>query len=176
MFAELVCQQSKSRMAANSSANAPMQEVECQGGFKMTSLQKAAHQGSVEMVERALECSAASLDAVGGDGRTAIMTAAAHGYTAVVKAMVEAGADLAATDGDGLTAAQIATAAGHPSIAELLADAASKHQALWDVINGIERERKPAASGAKAAAGLPPELAALLAAGGAPGKAAESPF
>ena len=63
------------------SAAAPANgERECSGGFQLTPLMKAAIHGDVSLVEKALECTALNLDAVGGDGRTALHTAAANEY------------------------------------------------------------------------------------------------
>lgn len=88
---------------------------------------KAAVHGDVSLVERALECTALNLDAVGGDGRTALHTAAANGHRAVVRALADAGCDIDAT-ADGQTAAEIALAAGHFTIFEDLTAEAQKRK------------------------------------------------
>ena len=88
---------------------------------------KAAIHGDVSLVEKALECTALNLDAVGGDGRTALHTAAANGHRAVVRALADAGCDIDAT-ADGQTAAEIALAAGHFAIFEDLTAEAQKRR------------------------------------------------
>ena len=96
---------------------------------------KAAIHGDVSLVEKALECTALNLDAVGGDGRTALHTAAANGHRAVVRALADAGCDIDAT-ADGQTAAEIALAAGHFTIFEDLTAEAQKREQIWRAING----------------------------------------
>ena len=86
------------------SADAPSAERECSGGHQMTSLQKAALSGDVAALERALECTAANVDAIGADGRTALMIAAANGHVSLVTALCNAGVDMEQIDGEGLTA------------------------------------------------------------------------
>ena len=72
--------------AAPANGEPPLAERECSGGFQLTPLMKAAIHGDVSLVEKALECTALNLDAVGGDGRTALHTAAANGHRNVVQA------------------------------------------------------------------------------------------
>ena len=60
-------------------------ERDCAGGFHSTSLMKAARNDQPELVEKALECTANNIDAVGSDGRTALMIAAALGHLRVVQ-------------------------------------------------------------------------------------------
>ena len=80
---------------------------------------KGARFGQVELIVKALECTATNLDAVGGDGRTALITAAAAGHLDVVRALCAAGADLEVVDFSGLNAGAAAEAAGHASVAQV---------------------------------------------------------
>ena len=121
--------------AAPANGEPPLAERDCSGGFQLTPLMKAAIHGDVSLVEKALECTALNLDAVGGDGRTALHTAAANGHRAVVRALADAGCDIDAT-ADGQTAAEIALAAGHFTIFEDLTAEALKREQIWRAING----------------------------------------
>ena len=69
-----------------------MDERECSGGHQSTSLMKAARWNQLDLVVTALECTATNLDAVGADGRTALMIACEAGHLEVAKAMANAGA------------------------------------------------------------------------------------
>mmetsp|Transcript_31747 Transcript_31747/g.38341 ORF Transcript_31747/g.38341 Transcript_31747/m.38341 type:complete len:148 (-) Transcript_31747:126-569(-) len=115
----------------------PMTErEECSGGFQLTSLMKAALHGQAELVATALECTATNLDAIGGDGRTALITAAGNGHLGVVKALMAAGCELDVTDLSGLTAAQVAEAAGHVGIADAIKKEQAHRTAIWAAISG----------------------------------------
>ena len=142
----------------------PERDACAEGGFLATSLMKAATQGSVLMVEKALECTATNLDAISADGRTAVMIAALNGHAAVCRALAEAGCDLEARDCDGKRAVDLAADA---ACRDALADEQRKRDLLWSAISG------------EAAAEQDPEaqLRAMLASaklGG--GLSAESPF
>ena len=145
-------------------AEAAMAERACDGGFQSTPLQRAARHGDTSLVAVALECSATNLDAVDAEGRTALMIAAANGHAAVVRALLDAGCDVDAVDGAGMSAVDAARAAGHAAIAASVQTEKAKREALLSQICGKQ--------------GLPPELAALLSAGGPPGagRSAEAPF
>ena len=147
-----------------------LEEVECSGGHQSTSLMKAARFNQVELVVTALECTATNLDAVGADGRTALMIAASHGHAKVAKAMVAAGADLDVQDGDGKTALDIAEAGGFKDLAAMLREEAKKRAAQWDAIVG--------AAAKDDAASMEAMLASLTGGtGGLPtGGVRESPF
>ena len=95
-------------------------ERDCAGGFHSTSLMKAARNDQPELVEKALECTANNIDAVGSDGRTALMIAAALGHLRVVRALCNAGADLNLVDGNGRSALDAAIRSEHAEIAALL--------------------------------------------------------
>ena len=95
-------------------------ERDCAGGFHSTSLMKAARSDQPELVEKALECTANNIDAVGSDGRTALMIAAALGHLRVVRALCNAGADLNLVDGNGRSALDAAIRSEHAEIAALL--------------------------------------------------------
>ena len=125
------------------SAEPALAERDCSGGFQLTPLMKAAIHGDVSLVEKALECTALNLDAVGGDGRTALHTAAANGHRAVVRALADAGCDIDAA-ADGQTAAEIALAAGHFAIFEDLTAEAQKRAAnlARDQRRGHDRRRR----------------------------------
>ena len=147
-------------------AEAAMAERSCDGGFQSTPLQRAARHGDASLVLVALECSATNLDAVDAEGRTALIIAAANGHAAVVHALLDAGCDVDAADGAGMSAVDSATAAGHAAIAVSVAKEKAKREALLSLICGAGKQS------------LPPELAALLSAGGPPGagRSAEAPF
>ena len=146
----------------------PMAERACDGGFQSTPLQRAARHGDASLVVVALECSATNLDAVDAEGRTALISAAANGHAAVVRALLDAGCDVDAADGAGMSAVDSATAAGHAAIAVTVEREKAKREALLNLICGPGTGKQ----------GLPPELAALLSAGGSPGagRSAEAPF
>ena len=97
-----------------------MEERECSGGHQSTSLMKAARHGQVDLVVTALECTATNLDAVGADGKTALMIACANGHLGVAKAMANAGADIDATDGERRTALWLAAANAQLSLLRAL--------------------------------------------------------
>ena len=146
-----------------------MEERECSGGHQSTSLMKAARHGQVDLVVTALECTATNLDAVGADGKTALMIACANGHLGVAKAMADAGADIDATDGDGRKAVDIAEAAGHAKIADMLRAEAGKRAAVWDAIGG--------GGGGGDASSLEAMLSQLAGGvGSTPGQTRESPF
>ena len=100
---------------------------------------KAATQGSVAMVETALECTATNLDAIDADGRTALMIAATHGHAAVCRALAEAGCDLDARDCDGKRATDLAADAACRNV---LADEQRKLDMLWSLISGEKTEQE----------------------------------
>ncbi|KAL1523671.1 hypothetical protein AB1Y20_018605 [Prymnesium parvum] len=126
---------------------------------RCTSLMKAAAEGSVAMAERSLECSCTQLDAVGSDGRTALMIAAAHGHRAVCVALAAAGCDLDATDSEGKTAIDLAA---DDACRDALLGEQAKRQKLLRAICG-----DPAAGREALAQFASPKGASL---------AAESPF
>ena len=129
-----------------------MAERECGGGFKATSLQKAAASGDANMVVTALECTATNIDAINHEAQTALMIAAARGHIAVVRALCEAGADTSVEDGTGRKAEQIAREAGHEQTASML--------------NSWDAKRNEIEASIRAMQGLPPDPA--LAAGRLP--------
>jgi len=148
-----------------------MEERACSGGFMSTSLQKAATHGDARLVAQALECTATNLDAIGADGRTALMLAAMHGHLSVCAALCDAGADLDVCDGAGQSAEALAAASGHAQCAKLLASEATKRRALWSTIMGT--------GAAGPTSSIEPRedvMAKLLAEAGLPKGAAESPF
>ena len=95
-------------------------ERDCAGGFHSTSLMKAARNDQPELVEKALECTANNIDAVGSDGLTALMIAAALGHLRVMRALCNAGADLNLVDANGHSALDAAIRSEHAEIAALL--------------------------------------------------------
>lgn len=60
------------------------------------------------------------LDAVGPDGRTPLMLAAATGADEMVALLLELGADAARRDGEGRTAADLAFENGHTDLGQRL--------------------------------------------------------
>ena len=155
-------------------------ERECTGGFMSTSLQKAAVHGQVELVERALECTATNIDAVDSNGETALMIAASNGHNNVLRALCDAGADVTLTNGDGLTAADIASRAGKDACVQLLKREAERRDALEAAIRGIEAQQSGAPLPAAAARPtMPPVedlMAKMLAEAGVAAGPKESPF
>ena len=148
-----------------------MDERECSGGHQSTSLMKAARYNQIDLVVTALECTATNLDAVGADGRTALMIACEAGQLEVAKAMANAGADIDVEDGAGRTAVDIAAGAGHDRVAAMLRAEATKRRAAWDAIVG-------ASAGGDDAASLE-QMLADLAGGGSGARSAttrEAPF
>ena len=148
-----------------------MDERECSGGHQSTSLMKAARWNQLDLVVTALECTATNLDAVGADGRTALMIACEAGHLEVAKAMANAGADIDVQDGAGRTAVDIAAGAGHERVAAMLRAEATKRRAAWDAIVG-------ASAGGGDAASLE-QMLADLAGGGSGARSAttrEAPF
>ena len=63
----------------------------------------------------------ASVDAVGGGGRTALMMAARYGQEAVVEVLLARGADAGLCDDAGITAWSLADGQGHHAVAARLA-------------------------------------------------------
>ena len=59
-------------------------------------------------------------DAIGADGRTALMTAAAYGHAKVVRALINAGANVNLLDGEGKDAAAVAEEAGNAEIVAMI--------------------------------------------------------
>jgi len=148
-----------------------MDERECSGGHQSTSLMKAARFNQLDLVVTALECTATNLDAVGADGRTALMIACEAGHLEVAKAMANAGADIDVEDGAGRTAIDIAAGAGHDRVAAMLRAEATKRRAAWEAIVG-------ASAGGGDAASLE-QMLADLAGGGSGARSAttrEAPF
>ena len=148
-----------------------MDERECSGGHQSTSLMKAARWNQLDLVVTALECTATNLDAVGADGRTALMIACEAGHLEVAKAMANAGTDIDVQDGAGRTAVDIAAGAGHDRVAAMLRAEATKRRAAWDAIVG-------ASAGGGDAASLE-QMLADLAGGGSGARSAttrEAPF
>lgn len=130
-----------------------------------TPLHSAARRGDASLVTVALECSTAHLNSVDTEGRTALITAAANGHAAVVRALLDAGCDINVADSAGVSAVMAARAAGHDAVAVSVQTAKAKREALLLTICGTGKQ------------GLPPELAMLLSAGApGPGRAAEAPF
>ena len=75
-----------------------------------------------------------NLDAVGGDGRTALHTAAANGHRAVVRALADAGCDI---DGAPPTARPPPNARGRPLCNLRGPDGGgAKRDQIWRAING----------------------------------------
>lgn len=103
-----------------------MEERQCGGGFAATPLMRAARDGNVSMIEAALECSAANLDAVDAHGHTALMIACIAGHHAAAKALAEAGCDMDAVDGNGHRAADIAANNGQSAISKMLSEQEAK--------------------------------------------------
>ena len=149
-----------------------MDERECSGGHQSTSLMKAARYNQIDLVVTALECTATNLDAVGADGRTALMIACEAGHLEVAKAMANAGTDIDVQDGAGRTAVDIAAGAGHDRVAAMLRAEATKRRAAWDAIVGAS------AGGGDDAASLE-QMLADVAGGGSGARSAttrEAPF
>eukprot|EP00959_Pyramimonas_sp_CCMP1952_P008877 185673-Pyramimonas_sp.AAC.1 len=109
---------------------------ECSGGFQSTPLMKAARYGQAEGVARALECTATNLDAIGADGRTALITGAANGHLEVVKVLMDAGCDLDIQDLSSRTAVAVAETEGHPHIAKAIKDEQERRAVFWSAIKG----------------------------------------
>ena len=116
--------------------DARTEERDCSGGFHTTSLMKGARDGQVELVVRALECTATSLEAVGADGRTALIIAAAAGHAPVVRCLLNAGADLSPADGRGLTAEGAAAESGHAEVCSMLREEHAAREAVWRAATG----------------------------------------
>mmetsp|Transcript_8956 Transcript_8956/g.15350 ORF Transcript_8956/g.15350 Transcript_8956/m.15350 type:complete len:147 (-) Transcript_8956:156-596(-) len=121
---------------SDSAAQEFSERDECSGGYQSTPLMKAARSGHVELVAIALECTATNMDAVGADGRTALITAAAHGHLAVVTALMNAGCDLDVEDCSGQTAVQVAEVAGNKDIAIAIQKGLAQRAAVWSAIKG----------------------------------------
>ena len=154
----------------------PMEKDVCDGGTASTSLHKAARHGDAGVVAKSLECTSLNIDAVDGDGHTALMIAALNGNAAVANALCAAGCDVDALDAVGRSAEQLAAESGHSELAASLASEKAKRAALWDAIRGVGDVAAPVAA---AAAAKPPTIEELIAGGGGvpkTGGVAECPF
>ena len=82
-------------------------------------LRKAAAEGRADAVAAMLD-SGAAVDAVGGNGFTALICAAAFGHAECVRLLLEAGADASGRGKDSRTALEHAEARGHAELAAML--------------------------------------------------------
>mmetsp|Transcript_25548 Transcript_25548/g.55533 ORF Transcript_25548/g.55533 Transcript_25548/m.55533 type:complete len:149 (+) Transcript_25548:137-583(+) len=130
-------------MSGEGVSPAVQERDECErGGYQSTPLMKAARFGQVELVATALECTATNLDAIGADGRTALITAAANGHLPVVRALINAGCDLDTTDCNGQTAVMVAESQGHTQISQAIQQEQGRRAAIWAAVKG-ESSKSP---------------------------------
>ena len=89
-------------------------------GEHMSELMKAARDGNIEAVKRAIE-NGAEVDYHTEKGKTALMVAASNGHTEAVKLLLDHGAEIDRQDNFGTTAIIVAATAAQTQTAELLA-------------------------------------------------------
>ena len=83
----------------------------------------------VEAVNEAIEAGA-DVNARDVDGKTALMSAAEGGHTAIVKALIDKGANIEAVDNEGNTALILAERGGHSATAKVITDALTEKIAI----------------------------------------------
>jgi hypothetical protein len=110
------------------------------------SLQAAAKEGHLEVVEKLLGAKADVNAAAGGNGRTALQAAAEGGHLEVVEKLLEAKADVnTAASWDGRTALQAAAEGGHLEVVEKLLRAKADVNAAgggWGALDRLFREER----------------------------------
>ncbi|KAJ1627665.1 hypothetical protein T492DRAFT_1023237 [Pavlovales sp. CCMP2436] len=152
-----------------------------------TTLMRAAAAGTLSLVLQSLESTAANLDSVDAQGRTALMLAAGSGHATVVRALLQAGADLDPVDCDGADALAASRARCHTAVVRLLEQEHTKRSAFLGVLLGRPVVKTPAETPLAGLAGLAgledmlggdQSLLDLLNASGASasGRSRESPF
>jgi ankyrin repeat protein len=88
----------------------------------------AADRGDLESLERMLDAGF-DVDARDDHGQTALMNAARHGRTRVVRLLVDRGGGLNYTAKYGLTALMLAVVAGHADVVRILVEAGADLEA-----------------------------------------------
>jgi ankyrin repeat protein len=87
--------------------------------FGRTPLIQASAEGKTDVVKSLLE-KGADINALDGDGWTAMREASRNGHTEVVRLLLEKGADISTHDGDGWTALSLAAGGGRTEVVKLL--------------------------------------------------------